>query len=165
MMYKALLPALVLPHYMRKILAVPHGMLLVKRGGRVTGISVDVAVGDIVSQTLLSRVRIVDYRTRRRERVEPVERGQVIYNPAGAVSMNARSYIEAQQGPATYTVLGEEDLLLIPAALGARGETYAYGQPGIGVVIIHGGARERLKTRLLLKTFKPRILRYNEEKH
>ena len=159
-----MLPVLVLPRYMRKILAVPHGTLLVRPGGIVTGVSVDVAVGDVVARTLSSGIRIIDHRTRRREHVSWEDKGQALYNPPGTVSVNSRTYIEAQQGEATYIVWGEEDLLLIPALLGERGEIYAYGQPWVGVVLVHNRVRERLKARFLLKTFKPRILRYNGEK-
>ncbi len=161
-----ILPSLAMPGYMRAILSLPHGQVVVKRDG-VAGLSVDVAVGDVVADTLVSRIRIIDYKTRRARRAAVEEPGGafIVYNPPGAISLNARSLIEKQSlENAVYVVRGEEDLLLIPAILGGRGRSYAYGQPRVGVVVSVGSVNTMVSSRSVLKTFKPRILRISGKK-
>lgn len=118
-----------------------------------------VSVGDVVTAHLgrvgyTPKVSIVDDRTER----EAVEEGVIedrpaadtvleVENPAATVTAELANAIGSgldQQGSTLITVVGEEDLAVLPALLLAPdGATVVYGQPGEGMVAVSVGREAR----------------------
>lgn len=117
------------------------------------GLSVYYTVGDVVSANHYSRVKIIDRKTRRVEKMEGVSSNNniAVVNPPGSLSLNAFTMLKAK-GYELFEVIGEEDLLVLVA--GREGDV-AYGQPGVGVVVLN---RDSFYLSSLLKGFKPDVL-------
>ncbi len=147
------IPVLRLPFKIRKILSSPQGVLYISRKGIVKGLKAYYAVGDFVSQTLEYMISIVDYKTRRTKFVKPVLKKPIVQtiNPRGTLSINTRTILK-QERIGSILVRGEEDLTPIGIALEKQGYKIAYGQPGIGVVVI---TSELVRGRRLLKILEP----------
>jgi uncharacterized protein (UPF0218 family) len=148
------IPVLKMPEYLRTTLSMPQGTLYISSHGLVKGITADYAVGDYVSMTLNYRINAIDYKTRRKRRVNAKvdEENTIIINPPGTLSIMSKTMLKAKK-ISTYIVVGEEDLLPVGIGLERKG-TIVYGQPGIGVVKL---VSSRLKSQRILKTFKPAI--------
>jgi uncharacterized protein (UPF0218 family) len=152
-----ILPVLRLPSSLRRELAIPQGRLVVSRK-TIKDLEVDVTVGDIVSKTLKAPLKIIDYKTRRSVREGFKGEGVAsVINPRGTLSLNSRTITKIHDR-GVISVLGEEDLLTLAYALERDGSRIAYGQPGLGVVIL---VSDRYRALKVLKTFKPDILSIN----
>ncbi len=155
------LPVFILPTKYRKLLSIPQGTLYVPHSERViSGLKVDYAVGDIVSITLNYNVNIIDYKTRRREKVHPPihEEYTYIINPPGSLSIHSRTILKTGRYK-TYIVKGEEDLIPLAISLEEEGKLVGYGQPNVGVVLLKTSI---YRARKLLKTFKPALYLFNK---
>ncbi|MEM4369308.1 MAG: DUF359 domain-containing protein [Desulfurococcaceae archaeon] len=149
------IPVLVLPHEFRNDLSYPQGTLIVHpERGCISGLRVDVTVGDVVSKRHLSRVKVVDYKTKRTFR-EPFKEFKctTVVNPRGSLSLSAIAM--AMIGTTDLCVVGEEDMLTI-AFLLSQWDTVMYGQPDVGVVIVKTSVHKVLKA---LKIFKPTVMK------
>ncbi len=153
---RAGIPLLTLPVNKRPILSLPHGTLYVSNSGLVKGMEAYYAVGDYVSQTLNYSVNIIDFKTRRRQKIMPTINSPAlhVFNPPGTLSINSRTILKGDS-VRTIIVVGEEDLIPIAISLEKKDRSIAYGQPGVGVVITKA---DPLKGRRLLKILKPTIL-------
>ncbi len=158
------IPVLLMPHFLRDVLSIPQGSLVVaKKNKYVRGVKVDIAIGDVVAKTLVSRARIIDYKTRRKIRVHQenknIRRVLYIANPAGTLSLNTLTIV-----PNTVfdeiIVDGEEDLVPLAAIRNNNYNSIAYGQPGVGVVVIEKNMYTVFRAREILKTFKPVMYAY-----
>lgn len=159
----AKLPSLVLPSHFRQDLALPQGVLLVHpERGVIRGLSFDVAVGDVVSTRHSAKLKIVDYKTMRRDVDEKAlcqEQHLFALNPPGCLSLNSITMaLSASRG--VFCVIGEEDLLVLPF-LSREGEKTAYGQPGVGIVVARSSVEIALK---VLKILKPAVVKYSYSK-
>lgn len=163
-MSRTQIPVLKIPSFLRKTLSLPQGTLYVSRKGFVTGISVDACVGDIVSSTLKSKTRILDFKTKRKYITgeERVLRKQIyVINPPGTISLHA--YIMLSKLDILFkdiVVDGEEDLVTLAVIENNRCNTVAYGQPGVGVVVIRRNRYSLFRSKEILKTFKPVMYAY-----
>ncbi len=155
------IPVLKLPSKARGILSAPQGTLYISRKRVVKGLKVYYAVGDYVSQTLEYRIGIVDYKTRRIRYVKPVLMKPIVQtiNPRGTLSINTKTILK-QGRIGSIVVRGEEDLVPIGIVLEKQGYKIAYGQPGIGVVII---TSDPIRGRRLLKILQPDTTRIMED--
>lgn len=156
---KSAIPVLKPEKYLRKILATPQGILHVGKYP-IKNLEADILVGDIVSTTLKGDVRIIDYKTRRSEKMEAdiIKPSRHVVNPQGTLSLMSRTIAKAKKYK-TVIVAGEEDLVTLAYALENDDIYIAYGQPRVGVVIIKS---ERFRALRILKTFKPDIVVYNK---
>jgi GTP-dependent dephospho-CoA kinase len=123
------------------------------------------AVGDVVTAGLLGdgivpAVAVVDGFTARNVPVPPVElpgaRVLCVQNPAGTITDALEGAIDdgLARPPALIVVDGEEDLAVVPLALGAPdGAVLVYGQPGKGVVVSTIDPERRALARALLDLF------------
>ncbi len=106
-----------------------------------------VTVGDVTTHTFLERglvpkLAIVDMKTLRgtyhvdlRGRIRVVR--EVVNPPGHIVSTMVEEIGKAFEEGGLVVVKGEEDLLVIPSILALpEGTVVAYGQPGVGVVLI-----------------------------
>jgi uncharacterized protein (UPF0218 family) len=121
-----------------------------------------VAVGDIVSYHLVEagfrpRLSVVDGLTERSPTDETVRDAlgsadDRVWNPAARLTAEAVEAVRdgvVGAGPTTLAVDGEEDLLTLPAILGAPDDaSVVYGQPGEGMVHVRvdGETRDRART-------------------
>ncbi|MEM0355767.1 MAG: DUF359 domain-containing protein [Desulfurococcaceae archaeon] len=152
------LPCLtLLPEY-RLALSTPLSKLYVSYTGYVKGLEVQYSVGDVVSVNQNSRYKIVDWKTRRKEHVERMVRGDrlVLVNPPGSLSLNAFTMLKAKHY-GLFEVVGEEDLLVL--ITGREGDV-VYGQPGVGVVVLK---KNPFYLSSLIKGFKPVVSVYEFE--
>ena len=106
-----------------------------------------ILVGDTISRNAVQsglepNVLIIDNLEKRGAALPFVFRGRRIIqtkNPAGRIEIAALHAIEQAilEPNSLIEVDGEEDLLVIPAVLGAaNGSMVVYGQPGVGIVIV-----------------------------
>jgi len=121
-----------------------------------------VSVGDRVTETLASMgrvpdVQIVDGKENRIERTTPsVRHIRTIRaeNPPGTITIEAMKAVqEAFKGnkPARVLVVGEEDLLAIPAIIFAPiSSAVFYGQPGAGIVMVRVTKVAKIRNRKYL---------------
>ncbi|WP_440059020.1 DUF359 domain-containing protein [Thermogladius sp. 4427co] len=155
------LPVLRLPGEFLNSLKIPQGTLFVTEveGRPVRNISVDASVGDIVSTTLVQRLKILDGRTRRGDAyIMDLKPDIEIVNPRGSISIFAITLLRAVR-KGVVLVNGEEDLLAAAVAWNSPDEwTIAYGQPNVGVVVITASKERLLK---FVKILKPAIAVYN----
>ena len=105
-----------------------------------------VTVGDRTTEYFVShghrpKLQIVDSVEKRTRRAPPVggyDRLTCVSNPAGGVSGEAIESIRSElrrEGAARVQVIGEEDLLVLPAILFVEeGADVFYGQPNVGMV-------------------------------
>jgi uncharacterized protein (UPF0218 family) len=137
----------------RKLVSQPLAEVLseedaVERVGSSQGICI--SVGDVVSRTFLERglspkVIVFDEKTRREKTGFPAElmAGYSLHeaeNPAGTISEEASLLLKkliSHSGKSALKILGEEDLLGLPAIdLAPVGSLVSYGQPGRGIVVV-----------------------------
>lgn len=152
------LPVLALPHDHRRDLGLPHGKLLVHpERGPIVNLRVDVTVGDIVSERHVSRVKVIDYKTKRFSKLEMYKDERCLYvvNPPGSISLSSITVINSITH-GLICVLGEEDMLSIPFLL-RESLKVAYGQPDVGVVILRSSREIALK---VFKILKPAMVVY-----
>lgn len=144
------LPVLALPEDYRVDLACPQGTLFVNpSSGVVSGLEADVAVGDIVSMRHRTRVRVIDFKTKRSEYIAPTaHKCKYVVNPRGCVSLMAATLSKLLNRD--ICVVGEEDMLVVAYMLSQTG-TILYGQPGVGVVRVKASIHEALKVLRILK--------------
>lgn len=153
------LPVLALPGDYRQDLALPQGILYVNPSrGVVEGFVVDVAVGDVVSERHFSRLKILDFKTRRVNSVTGIHVEQCIrvLNPPGSISLNSLTILNSLR-KGYICVIGEEDLLPV-AYLATRDIRVIYGQPDVGVVELKSGIEIALK---VFKILKPTMVIYD----
>lgn len=152
------IPALGLPTDFRKALSLPQGTLYVADRGVVSGLRADVAVGDVVASRHSASVKIVDFKTKRKEAVAHREGARaVIVNPPGYVSLNSFTMLR-MGGVEVFAVEGEEDMLVTAVAYLREGAAIIYGQPDVGVVYLVSDRRRALK---VIKALKPVVIRFD----
>lgn len=111
-----------------------------------------IVVGDVVSETILKsdikpKIAVIDYRTKRTRRHIAVNREYFterykVVNPPGMISLEALSLFKStltrrNNQSILVEVLGEEDLLVLPAMMFSPDNTIIiYGQPNWGLVLI-----------------------------
>jgi uncharacterized protein (UPF0218 family) len=139
-------------------MGLPQGTLYIPRRGRlVEGLEVAASVGDVVSDTLESRIKVVDGKTRRGLITNGRPCGRIIYNPRGAVSLHSITTLRGVKEGRVF-VVGEEDLLTASLAWNMDEGTIAYGQPGVGVVVV---VADKVRLMKFIKILKPSIISYN----
>jgi len=140
-----------------------------------------IAVGDVVSETVLKsnikpKIAIIDYKTKRMRKHIAVnkeyftERHKIV-NPPGMVSLEALSLFKdiltcRSTQSILVEVLGEEDLLVLPAMMFSPDNTIIiYGQPDWGLVLIEIDSITRKTALNFWVLFKPCIkqIHINEE--
>lgn len=162
------IPVLLMPGFLRNVLSIPQGTLVVsKKNSFVRRVRVDVSIGDVVAQTIESKARIIDYKTRRSIRIKQRDRARrllspKVINPAGTVSLNSMTIVSSMFFNEV-VVDGEEDLLPLVAIMNKNYKSIAYGQPGVGVVIIEKNVYTVFRAREILKTFKPVMYAYTSD--
>jgi len=121
-----------------------------------------ICVGDKVSESMLSQgfniqLFIVDGKIMRRSTVLrdfPVDEIVYVRNPAGEITEEAFDVVMRAAGRncrIKIVVDGEEDLLAMPAVLGAPEKSFIiYGQPREGIVVVRVTAEMRRLVRQLL---------------
>jgi len=128
-----------------------------------------IAVGDIISQNLqkqkiVASVKIVDFRSRREPiknvadpkiKIKPiVNRPGYIYPRAAFQIRRAINDALLTKKPQIIVVLGEEDLLALPAILLAPlGTVVLYGQMGVGVVMVRVTEEKKQEIVKLIQRF------------
>ena len=153
----------------RKLVARPLGEVIaedeaVRRARSCPGLVI--AVGDIVSLTLLKRgvspnIIVFDERTRRgawrrlpADLMAGYQRSQV-ENPAGTIEDAALRELKkliSLPGKFALKILGEEDLLGLPAIdMAPVGSLVFYGQPGAGIVAVAVNAESKALARSILE--------------
>lgn len=144
------IPILLLPSEYRLDLSLPQGKLYVhKTRGVIKGLKSDVTVGDIVSERHYSKLKIIDYKTKRVHSTQlNTVCDQIVVNPPGGVSINSTTILDALR-EGYICVNGEEDLLVIPL-LKKTGVKIIYGQPDIGVVEVEGSLERAIKVLKIL---------------
>ncbi|MET1160680.1 MAG: DUF359 domain-containing protein [Thermoprotei archaeon] len=157
------LPVLILPNIFRKNLSIPLSTLYVSPyKGVVKGFRVEFSVGDIVSRNHHSRVKVIDFKTLRKEKKRPIphETGTIyLLNPRGTLSLNAFTMLKAVgSNTGCVIVKGEEDLVVLPIGF-EYNSSIVYGQPNTGVVFLQKGF-SRYYAQNIIKLFKPAIIDY-----
>ena len=159
-----------LPEEMRAELAKPLGKLF--EPSEISGpsfpaivkeASLVVTVGDRVTETFgkmgrIPDVQIVDSMENRKPRLPPdvsFVTNYVVENPPATITESAveaiRSAFEGPR-PARVLVIGEEDLLAIPAVVLAPESTSVfYGQPGQGIVLVTADAAAKARSASVLR--------------
>lgn len=156
--------SLVMPSWMRAVLSKPHGKLFTSRTiiyGEDLGVAIDCCVGDVVCSTIKCKLAVVDGATMRSPLINYVAKGLIIVNPRGTITAQSAGTL-ASVNEGVVTVIGEEDLLLLPLARNPKVRRAIYGQPGVGVVLVEFNLR-RVKYFKLLKAFKPGLSLYQEQ--
>lgn len=170
---------LILPEYLRNELRKPLGKVIRGDDLHTTQIAsqivqlikrlyipIIIAVGDIIANSLeevgfIPDVKIIDYRSRRKQISLAGSRLGGISNKPGTISkesvnaiqkaVHAFSEISLKQ---TVVINGEEDLLALPAILLAPlGSIVLYGQIDLGVVMVVVTEKKKKKIEKLLKKF------------
>jgi Uncharacterized protein conserved in archaea len=146
-------PSLSLIHDFRQDLWIPLGTLYVNPDkGPVLNLSIDVTVGDIVSERHSSSVKVVDFKTKRTTmdyRGDFSECNYLIINQPGSISLHSFTIINSTER-GTLCIMGEEDLLTILFLL-KPGKKIAYGQPDTGVVVVESSMETAIKVFKILK--------------
>ena len=153
-----LLPSLALREDFRANMGLPQGTLYIPPGGRlVEGLEVTASVGDVVSDTLESRIKVVDGKTRRGVQTSARPCDRIVYNPRGVVSLHSVTALRGVKA-GWVCVVGEEDLLTTSLAWNLDEGNIAYGQPGVGVVVV---VTDKVRLTKFIKILKPSIISYN----
>ncbi|MEM0241030.1 MAG: DUF359 domain-containing protein [Candidatus Nezhaarchaeales archaeon] len=124
-----------------------------------------ITVGDVTTHTFLERgirprVAIVDMKTLRgpyqADFAEKMKMVCEVVNPPGHIVSTMVEHVkEAIDEGGFILVKGEEDLLVIPSIIASpEGAVIAYGQPGVGVVLIKVDKDKREKARELLRSMR-----------
>ncbi len=158
-----------LPEDMRDFLKEEPGPVLTGQGllDAIKGARLLVTVGDFCTMDLISKGRlpdiaIVDFKTRREERVKYAAVleafGDVVRqvsNPPATISMEAWGAISEAfklKKRVRLDIEGEEDLLsLVCVALAPLGSMVVYGLPGKGAVVVRVDRKEKTKVRGIFK--------------
>ena len=150
-----------LPAELRTLLASPRGVLItddsvlpeILKGKEI------ITVGDVTTKRclelgLVPRTAVFDGRTRRSTWVELGATNGVLetVNPPGTICLEAVRTIKRAIAERKWVrVLGEEDLLAMPALLASEdGWALLYGQPGAGVVLVEANEATKAHFRELL---------------
>ncbi len=153
------IPVLRMQYWVRRVLSTPLDTLYVSHGRPVSSSdvgSMDVCVGDIVSDTMDCRVRVYDYATRRKVLCTRETSGEyIVYNPRSTISIGSRNLLYTSHRD--IAVIGEEDLLTLLYTR-SKYKSIVYGQPGVGVVVVYNDKYFKTWVTKLLKTFKPDIV-------
>jgi len=153
---KTRIPLLELPLFLRKVLKTPLSKLLVSQT-TITGLKADYAVGDVVSLNHEAVYRFFDGKTQRHA-LRSIQAPSYIINPPGTIALNAVTLLKCSKCR-DFPVDGEEDLLTLAISREARNKTLIYGQPRVGVVILHTNPYWALN---IIKVFKPLIAEYGD---
>jgi len=153
---KTRIPLLELPLFLRKVLKTPLSKLLVSQT-TITGLKANYAVGDVVSLNHEAAHKIFDGKTHRHT-LRSIQAFIYIINPPGTLTLNALTLLKCTKCR-DFPVDGEEDLLTLAVAREARDKTLIYGQPRVGVVILHTNPYWALN---IIKVFKPLIAEYGD---
>jgi uncharacterized protein (UPF0218 family) len=172
----------ILPQENRKKAKTPVGIVFAKKGNeepqtqvirfiRQHGYDTVLIVGDVATKTLVMEglepsIAIIDGKTKRGpyEQIKvPLTAEVTVINPAGEIRDSAidkinkaiKSWLEDKQST-IIKVIGEEDLLTIPAVLAAPNRAVIiYGQPNVGLVLIEVNENTQQKFQdILRKSFK-----------
>ena len=122
-----------------------------------------ITVGDRTTEKMMEfglvpSLQIIDNQEKRVKR-EPAKTNHTFTeltcdNPAAEITLQSIDMIKkafASKAPVRLTVVGEEDLLVIPVCIFApENSIVMYGQPNIGLVIVHITPEIRNKTQCLL---------------
>lgn len=152
-----------LPDSLRGGLKTPFGPVYTDATALVEAVTgVLVTVGDVVTYECEQAGRVpdlavVDERTKRspvRPEIKAALGGAdvVVENPAGGLTEDLLVALRegfASDDPVRIRVVGEEDLVALPAIIGAPdGASVVYGQPGEGMVLVRvsDDARSRART-------------------
>ncbi len=148
------IPALCLAEAHRGDLAYPQDLLIVHPSrGYLAGLEVDVAVGDVVSERHVAKIRVFDYKTKRTLGLERrVSKCINVVNPRGCLSLNSLTLAKSRAGD--LCVVGEEDLLVLAFAV-TGAESILYGQPDVGAVLMKPDLNKAIK---VLKILKPAVV-------
>lgn len=148
------IPVLTLPHDFRNDLVYPQGTLIVHpERGCIFGVKADVTVGDVVSRRHTSKIKVVDFKTKRVQQISPAETSCIlVVNPRGCLSLSSVTF--SMLSNTDLCVIGEEDMLTL-AFLPSQADTIMYGQPDVGVVLVKPCIRKALKA---LKILKPSVI-------
>jgi uncharacterized protein (UPF0218 family) len=123
-----------------------------------------VAVGDTVSRNLIEnsfapKLLIIDNKCMRRNtRPTKLAADETVYvkNPQGTITDEAEKTItDALQGKQSVKMIvdGEEDLLALPAIVGAADNSFViYGQPYNGIVVVRTTPEKKAEIRAILKS-------------
>jgi uncharacterized protein (UPF0218 family) len=170
-------PFLVLPDGAREAMRVPLGPVIQDFGLKkhLEGVKVLVAVGDMVTATLLDAgydvsLAVFDYKTKRTEERDFCKRlgnipGKRLHarNPPATVTLELwealqTAFLLVGTGERVgIEVEGEEDLAAIPAIIMApEGARVLYGMPGKGMVVVLVDEAARKKAGALLGLMEPR---------
>ncbi len=155
-----------LPESMRESLKKPLGLLLAERDATRDNIARNlpegayiITVGDATTEKMIGlglepHLQIVDSLEKRHRRDVPGGRIVTAFectNPPAEITDESIEAIKKAVGakpPARITVMGEEDLLVLPAAVSApENSVILYGQPNEGLVIVRvdEGIREQAR--------------------
>ncbi len=192
---------LILPEYLRKELRKPLGKVIrgkeneLEKTARKVIQSIEkskqtmvIAVGDIIVNSLervgfIPDVKIIDYRSRRKEIRKPSRLEKAFLNKPGTISKESVDAIKkaiefgypkggqppsfathspeasrvkkASEGKQTVVINGEEDLLALPAILFAPlNSMVLYGQIDLGVIIVEVTEEKKKEIKKLLKKFR-----------
>ena len=162
---------LLLPKSLRKNLRQPLGKVFKETGRLIKFVRrlnpvMTIAVGDIISQKIEQRqfipdVKIIDFRSRRHSIYAPSSSTGRTINRAGTVNSQSVKSIDSAikktlltKKPKTVAILGEEDLLALPAIiLAPLNSLVLYGQWNMGVVAVYVTEEIKYKIIKLLKKF------------
>ncbi|MCD6487999.1 MAG: DUF359 domain-containing protein [Desulfurococcales archaeon] len=162
------IPVLLLPKWLRPSLSIPQGTLFIGKN-IIKGLKSDIGVGDIVSSTLKTSVKIIDFRTKRHIKdkytiKDKYCRSFIIMNPPGTISLSSTTLLTQQDmNKNIYIVIGEEDLLVLPLLKNKSWKKLFYGQPPMGVVRVVRTKYSSKRVLEILKTFKPVIYAYTSD--
>ena len=162
-----------LPENLRDLLKRPLGMLLADRDATRENITHEIpkgafliTVGDATTEKMIKfgfdpPLQIVDSLEKRHKRDVP--EGNVVSlfecaNPPAEITDESISTIKralASSPPARIVVSGEEDLLVLPAAVYApENSVILYGQPNEGLVIVRVDDKTREQARKIMEQMK-----------
>jgi len=137
-----------LPDKSRSLLQKPWGKLLAGNTNEVASkysklraqneYPLVITVGDYCSHHLASDIKIFDNKVQRKDFASNHEFCITVDNPASTIQGQAWRAVElAVKKPCNVRVIGEEDLLVIPAVLSAKtGTLVVYGLPHQGICCI-----------------------------
>jgi uncharacterized protein (UPF0218 family) len=114
-----------------------------------------ITVGDYCSKNLPSQIKIFDGKIKRRNIRMGEKSSLSCFNPPGTIQKEAWSILRmAFKKNKNVFVVGEEDLLAIPAILLAKkGDLVVYGLPNKGIVVLEPSSQFKKKIRKILKSF------------
>ncbi len=158
-----------LPENLREQLKIPLGVLIPNNQVTKENIlkhttdSFIITVGDATTEKMLQfgiipSVQIIDSQEKRIKRdapsTETIESSISCTNPPGEITPESIEIIQKSftlKPPVRISVIGEEDLLVIPVCIYApKNSIVMYGQPNEGLVLVSINDEIRKKTQLIL---------------